>query len=199
MKNHLLISAVAITLAACGGGDAGDSGASGAPSASQPATVRAAASSTPSGPMTMPDWYGVDHDAKTVHLTVTAGSIPDNNYWNFNGAIKGELAITVPEGYTVTIDFTNQDPIMAHSLGISSEVASFAAPPAPEPVFAGAITENPQSMTDATMPGETETIEFVAGAAGEYSLVCYIAGHTTIGMWVYFNVSGTGQAGVQGL
>ncbi len=149
--------------------------------------------------MTMPEWYGIDHDARTVHLTVTAGTIPDNNYWNFNGHIKGGLAITVPEGYTVTIDFVNEDPIMAHSLGISPELANFAMPPASEPVFAGAITDDAQSMIDATMPGETETIQFVADTAGEYSLVCYIPGHTTIGMWVYFNVSGSGKTGVQGL
>jgi hypothetical protein len=30
-------------------------------------------------------------------------------------------------------------------------------------------------------------------------MVCYIASHTTIGMWRYFNVSGSGEAGVQGL
>ena len=54
-------------------------------------------------------------------------------------------------------------------------------------------------MIEATMPGETETIQFVAGTAGNYSMLCYIAGHTAIGMWLYFNVSGSGEAGVQGL
>ena len=198
MKNYLLIPAVAITFAACGGGDAGGAGAADAGAVSQPVVARPAAHAAPTGPMTMPDWYGVDHTARTVHLTVTAGAVPDNNYWNFNGYINGELAITVPEGYTVTIALVNEDPIMAHSLGISPELANFATPPAPEPVFAGAITEDAQSMIDATMPGETDTIQFVADTAGEYSLVCYIAGHTTIGMWLYFNVSGSGKAGVQG-
>jgi uncharacterized cupredoxin-like copper-binding protein len=54
-------------------------------------------------------------------------------------------------------------------------------------------------MISATMPGETETITFVAGAAGNYSLVCYIPGHSAVGMWLFFNVSGDGEAGVQGL
>ena len=199
MKNYLLVPAIVITFAACGRGDAGDAGAADNGAASQPVVARPVEPSTPTGPMTMPKWYGVDHDAKTVHLTVTAGAIPDNNYWNFNGHIKGELAITVPVGYTVTIDFVNEDPIMAHSLGISSELSNFAMPPAPEPVFAGAITENAESMIDATASGGSETIQFVADTAGEYSMVCYIAGHTTLGMWLYFNVSGSGKAGVQGL
>lgn len=198
MRNYLLIPAIALTLTACGGGDAGDTGDADGSATSQAVIPRPAAPVTPSGPMTMPDWYSIDHDAQAVRLTVTGGTIPDNNYWNFNGRIKGELVITVPQGYTVTIDFRNDDPIMAHSLGISPELTNFATPPAPEPVFAGAITEQAQSMTEATMPGEMETIEFVAGTPGEYSLVCYVAGHTTLGMWLYFNVSESGKAGVQG-
>lgn len=199
MKSLKLFPAAALFLVACGGGEPADSGASDAPS-TEPAVVEAPAGpAAPTGPMTIPDWYQVDHDAKTVRLSVVAGLSPDNNYWNYNGAIRGQLAITVPEGYEVTIDLENRDPNMAHSLGISSELVNFMVPPTPEPVFAGAITENPQSMIDATMPGETESITFVADAAGNYSMVCYIAGHSAIGMWLFFNVSAGGEAGVQGL
>ena len=134
-----------------------------------------------------------------MNLTVTAGSTPDNNYWNFNGYINGQIAITVPEGYTVNLELVNNDPNMAHSAGISSELSNFTMPPAVDPVFEGAITENPQSMIDATMPSETETITFVADAAGNYSMVCYIPGHSAIGRWVFFNVSADGEAGVQGI
>ncbi len=199
MKSLKLFPAATLFLVACGGGEPADSGASDAPS-TEPAVVEAPAGpAAPTGPMTIPDWYQVDHDAKTVRLSVVAGLSPDNNYWNYNGAIRGQLAITVPEGYEVTIDLENRDPNMAHSLGISSELVNFMVPPTPEPVFAGAITENPQSMIDATMPGETESITFVADAAGNYSMVCYIAGHSAIGMWLFFNVSAGGEAGVQGL
>jgi FtsP/CotA-like multicopper oxidase with cupredoxin domain len=202
MKRLLLVPAVLLAFAACGGGDAGDTDMGAAGAASQPAAAAPAAPAgpaAPTGPMTIPDWYSVDHDARTVSMTVTAGSVAANNYWNFNGHVKGELAITVPVGYTITIEFVNRDPNMAHSLGISSELSNFAMPPATQPVFAGAITQNPQSMIDATMPGETETIQFVADAAGNYSMVCYIAGHTAVGMWLFFNVSEGSEAGVQGL
>jgi len=199
MKRYQLIPAVALVFAACGGGDASDAGTSNTGAASQPAAAAPAGPVAPTGAMTVPDWYSVDNDARTVDLTITAGSVPDNNYWNFNGAIRGALAITVPEGYTVTINFVNADPNMAHSLGISDELTNFAMPPSPEPVFAGAITGNPQSMIDATMPGESESITFVADAAGNYSMVCYIAGHSAVGMWLFFNVSADGEAGVQGL
>ena len=49
------------------------------------------------------------------------------------------------------------------------------------------------------MPGSTETITFVADAAGDYTLVCYVPGHTAVGMWIYFRVTSDGSVGVQGL
>jgi len=195
MKAYRLVPAIAMIAAGCGGGDAPPADTS---DTTPPAAVPAGPTA-PTGPLTVPEWYTVDHDARTVALTVTAGATADNNYWNFNGFTSGQLAITVPEGYTVSISLVNQDPNMPHSVGISAELSNFAAPPAPTPVFAGAISENAQSMIDATMPGETETITFVADAAGNYTMVCYIPGHTTTGMWLFFDVSADAEAGVRGL
>lgn len=196
MKALKILPVVAV-LVACGGGDAPDTGSTSTPAAQPAATP--AGPVAPTGAYTIPDWYSIDHDAQTVDLTMVAGSTPDNNYWNYNGYIRGEIAITVPEGYTVNIELVNEDPNMAHSVGISDELANFTMPPAPNPVFEGAISSNPQSMIDSTMPGESETITFVADAAGNYSMVCYIAGHSAVGMWLFFNVSSNGDAGVQGL
>jgi FtsP/CotA-like multicopper oxidase with cupredoxin domain len=189
--------AAAATFAACGGGEPAESGSDGTGGGTPAAQPSTPARTPPSGPLTVPDWYSVDTNARTVRMEVVAGLTPDNNYWNFNGAINGNVAITVPEGYRVVIDFVNRDPNMAHSLGISAETSNFATPPQPNPVFAGAITENPGSMVDGTMPGETETVEFVADRAGNYSMVCYIPGHSAVGMWLYFNVSATGEVGIQ--
>jgi FtsP/CotA-like multicopper oxidase with cupredoxin domain len=196
MKAYIILPVAAIAVAACGGGEAPPQSPDSAPDASAP---DATGPTAPTGPLTVPDWYEVDHEARTVTLTMTAGETPDNNYWNFNGFVRGEVAISVPEGYAVTIEVINRDPNMAHSLGISAELSNFAVPPAPAPVFPGAITENPQSMLEATMPGESETIAFVAQAAGRYSMVCYIPGHTAIGMWLFFDVSSEGEAGVRGM
>ena len=202
MKRIQLISALAVVCVACGGEDAPAAGGGSQPAAAaaaQPAATTGGLPAPPTGAMAIPDWYSVDNDARTVHITVTAGATPDNNYWNFNGAINGDLAITVPEGYTVTIDLVNDDPNMVHSLGIQRDFTNPMLPPTPDPVFEGAVTPNPQSMTDGTMPGQTATIEFVADAAGDYTMICYTPGHTALGMWLYFNVSGDGGAGVQGL
>jgi FtsP/CotA-like multicopper oxidase with cupredoxin domain len=196
MKLYRMLPAAALFLAACGGGDAPDTGSTdSAPAAAPAAPVGPVA---PTGAMTIPEWFVVDNAAQTVTLDIVAGAVADNNYWNYNGYIRGQIAINVPEGYAVTINLENRDPNMAHSLGISSELTNFMTPPTPDPVFAGAITENPQSMIEATMPGETESITFVADAAGNYTMICYIAGHSAIGMWLFFNVT-DGGVGVQGL
>lgn len=149
------------------------------------------------GQMTTPDWMSVNESARTVTLDITAGQTDANNHWNYNGYTNGNATITVPQGYTVTINFTNKDPAMAHSIGVSSQTANF--PPMfdnPQPVFPGAISRNPTDAARSTQPNASETITFTAGTAGQYSLVCYVPAHALSGMWVKFNVSAEGQAGV---
>jgi sulfocyanin len=131
-------------------------------------------------------------------MVITAGATNALNHWNYNGAVSGNMTITVPEGYSVTINFKNADPNMAHSLGIVAQTGNFGATLEPAPVFEGAVTSNPTSMTEGTMPGEEESISFTAATAGNYSMVCFVPGHAATGMWVRFNVSTDGTAGVQG-
>jgi uncharacterized cupredoxin-like copper-binding protein len=53
-------------------------------------------------------------------------------------------------------------------------------------------------MTDATRPGATETITFVASTAGQYVFVCQIPGHAVAGMYVNLTVvAGGTEAGVR--
>ncbi len=197
MKRFTTLFLVA-ALAACGGGEPAQDQAASQPAASAPAPAAEMAAAAPSGEMTMPDWFHVDEANKTVHMTITAGATDALNHWNFNGAHNGSMAITVPEGFAITIDFKNADPAMAHSLGIIAATSNFSAMLEPDPVFPGAITENPTSMTEATMPGTETTVSFTASKAGNYSMVCFIPGHAATGMWVHFNVSSDGSAGVQG-
>jgi FtsP/CotA-like multicopper oxidase with cupredoxin domain len=199
MKGYALIALLAAGLGACGGSPAPatDEGASGAEALAEASA--SALPTPPDGAFTVPDWYSLDREARTVHLAITYGATPENNHWNLNGAIKGTLDITVPQGFTVTIDQVNRDPNMAHSLGIQADFADPMLPPTPNPAFEGAVTPNPTSMISSTLPGESETIEFVASEPGRYAMICYVPGHTAVGMWLYFTVSADGEAGVRGL
>lgn len=190
---HLMTTVLATAfLTACGGGEQAQTGGEQAP-----ATPEGGTEQPMGGQMMTPDWMQVDNDARTVTLDIVAGQTNANNNWNFNGYHTGNATITVPEGYAVTINFRNSDPAIAHSLGIASQVGNY--PPMfqdPQPVFEGAMTSNPTDVQNATRPGATETVTFTAGTAGEYAMVCYVPAHATAGMWISFNVSADGQAGV---
>jgi uncharacterized cupredoxin-like copper-binding protein len=148
---------------------------------------------TMGGALSTPDWMTIDATAQTVTMEIQAGGSDVNNYWNFNGLYAGNGSITVPQGYSVTINFTNSDPTQPHSLGIDEAQDSWPATfDAPEPAFAGAITPDP---TVGTAPGGTATITFTAGAAGDYTMVCYVPGHAVAGMHIPFNVTADGTPG----
>jgi uncharacterized cupredoxin-like copper-binding protein len=192
MKRSSALSLM-VALAACGGGEPAQT-----PPAEQPAAAAPATAAAPTlGEMTMPDWFHADDAGKTIHMTITAGATDLKNYWNFNGYTDGNMAITVPVGYSVMIDLVNKDPAMAHSLGVSTVTENFAVVDPATVAFPGAITANPASMTEATLPGETESITFTAATAGSYTMLCFIPGHSAVGMWVHFNVSADGTKGVQ--
>ncbi len=199
-------SATAFLLACGGGGDGGGEGAGGTQqqAAQQQAGQQAAgqgqaeAGEAAGGgaQQGLPDWMQVNDSNQTVAMEVVAARTSANSNWNFNGYANGNATITVPRGYEITIEFSNEDPAVAHSLGIDELMDRWPATfKAPEPVFEGAITTNPTSMSRATAPGSSETITFTADRAGEYAMVCYIPGHATAGMWIHFNVSSDGTAG----
>lgn len=193
----------AVALGACGGGNNANKMADTTAAPAESAAAPAAAGSTstaaaPSGPMTMPAWMKIDKAKKTASLDIHAGQTPDNNHWNFNGYDKGNATITVPEGYKVTINFTNDDPSLAHSIGVDSAYTTF--PPTftnPQPIFSGAISSDPTDPGKATQPHKSQTVTFTASKAGSYTLNCFIPGHAMAGMWIHFDVSSDGKAGVQ--
>jgi hypothetical protein len=204
---YAAVIGAAFALGACGGGNkannSADTTAAAAPAGSTATPAAAPAGSTaaapaPSGPMSMPAWMKVDKAKKTASLDIHAGQTPDNNHWNFNGYDKGNATITVPEGYKVTIKFTNDDPSLAHSIGVDSAYTTF--PPTftnPQPIFSGAISSDPTDPSKATQPHKSQTLNFTASKAGSYTLNCYIPGHAMAGMWIHFDVSSDGKAGVQ--
>lgn len=187
-----LVATLALAVIACAPGEE-------APPPNGAEEQNAAAETQANGALSMPGWMQVDHEAQTVQLEVVSGRDQTNNRWNYNGYANGNATIVVPQGYEVTIDFQNEDPANPHSLGIDERTggdwpATFTDP---QPVFAGAMTENPTSMTEATMPGESESVSFTAAEAGEYTMVCYVPAHAATGMWIGFEVSADGEAGVR--
>lgn len=185
---------IAFGLVACGGG-AGDAGDATEADTTAQMDEMDEMDEMDGGGMTTPAWMTVDESAKTVTMEIEAGQTDANNRWNFNGLYAGEGSITVPQGYTVTIDFTNSDPTQPHSLGIGESMDTYPATfQDPQPVFAGAVTSN--ANTSGTPSNESETIEFTTDTAGDYAMICYVPGHAVAGMVIPFTVSAEGEAGV---
>lgn len=198
MKRTFAFStALLIALAACGGGEPASQGgaAMGEAEAAEAGGGGQMASSTE---LSMPDWYHYDEATNSVTLDIVAGQTSDNNYWNFNGYTHGDVTVVVPVGASVTIDFSNKDPNMAHSIGVASFTDSPPAMVPPNPVFDGAISSNPTDQMNATKTDTSETVSFTASTAGDYSLTCFVPGHAVAGMWIHFAVSDSGEAGVRG-
>lgn len=190
-------AALALPLAvlACGGGgeQGGDMGGE------QMAQEAGGEQMAQEAELTVPDWITVDEANQSVTLAITAGSTNANNNWNYNGYHSGDGTIVVPEGWEVTIEFTNEDQVNAHSISIEDQVGEY--PPTfteANAVFEGAHTQGPTEMATATQPGQSETITFTASTAGEYALVCLVPAHAAQGMWLHFDVSADGEVGWRG-
>lgn len=203
-RNRILTLATAallpVALFACGGGDQGGQ-ASGDQSAEQQSGGDQAAQQSDGqmGQLTMPDWMTVNESDSTVTMEVVAAKTSDNmNGWNFNGYYGGNATIVVPQGYEITIEFQNDDQVNPHSLGIDEQVGGYPANFSEvTPAFEGAVTEGATQMGTSTQPGQSETITFTASEAGEYAMVCYVPAHANQGMWIGFDVSADGEAGVR--
>ena len=121
MKRHsssMFATMFAMTALACGGGD-------NAATQTADAGGENPCAANPCAGMDMPDWFTVDAATKTATIDIAAGSTDANNHWNFNGYYNGDATIIVPEGYTVTLNFKNDDPLNAHSIGVDAMLSDF--------------------------------------------------------------------------
>ena len=115
---------------------------------------------------------------KTVEFRLVAGQTAANGFFNFNGYAKGALAVTVPVGWKVIIQYANGS-ALRHSLAVIpySGTQPDSGPP---PAFAGASTKDP---VDGIGVGKQETLTFIAGKTGTYEFLCGVLGHAQAGMW----------------
>ncbi|HVC81383.1 MAG TPA: sulfocyanin-like copper-binding protein [Chloroflexota bacterium] len=147
--------------------------------------VGANAASHPSGhKASAPTW--VSTKGKVVNLTLIAAYNNNGSGFNFNGASKGQLTVTVPLGDKVNVTFSNNA-----SLPHSAQIVAFSKTPPTGSVrdaFKGASTANP---TSGVVKGKTQKFSFTANKAGNYLIICAVPGHAAAGMWDTLVVSKT--------
>lgn len=177
MRITTFAAAMALGLAACGGAEVEEE-------VVEETMVEAPAPAA----LTTPEWFVVDHTARTVTLQITAAPTADGTSWSFNGFHGGAGEIVVPAGYAVTATLMNTDTAMPHSLVVLARAATYPASFADAtPAFPGAATADATSMTASTLPGESESITFTP-TAGEYVFVCLVSPHAAAGMYVNLTV-----------
>ena len=112
-----------------------------------------------------PTW--VSTKGKVVSLTLIAGYNNNGSGFNFNGASKGQLTVTIPLGDTVNVLFSNKA-----SLPHSAQVVAFSKNPPASTVpdaFKGANSANP---TNGVAAGKAQKFTFLANKAGTYLIIC---------------------------
>ncbi|TMI93830.1 MAG: hypothetical protein E6H00_00670 [Bacillati bacterium ANGP1] len=118
-------------------------------------------------------------------FSIVAAQTPANGELNFNGADKGRLMITVPEGAAVDLTLTNKGSL-PHSLEIIPYTKQLPAMALATPAFPGAVTKDPQVGIN---KGQTAVVRFTAAKPGKYLLICGFPGHALLGMYGLFEVS----------
>ena len=127
----------------------------------------------------------VDTVTKTATFQLVGAQTNLNSGLNFNGFNDGKLTLTVPQNWTVVIQFTNKDPNLPHSVEIIDTIKPMPAGPV-DPAFPRAMTAK---LTNGLASGEGETFQFVANKPGSFLIFCAVPGHGLAGMWIRLIVS----------
>jgi hypothetical protein len=128
-------------------------------------------------------FLAIDAAHRSVVLTLIAGDGSGNGGFNFDDYGRGELLVTVPRGWRVTIACRN-----ASTLRNSCVVVQ--GPGASGPAFSGASTPHPVSGLES---GAKATFSFVAGRVGSYRLASLVSGHEPARMWDVLEVTPAGR------
>ncbi len=127
-------------------------------------------------------YLAVNAATKTATLTLDGGYGTENGGFNFNGASAGAMVVTIPQGWTLDVAFTN-DGSLNHSAAIT------ASPTSSTPVVASAETPGP---TLGTAPGGKASFTFKAATVGNFVIGCLVPGHLQLGMWAKLVVAPSG-------
>ena len=126
---------------------------------------------------------------KTARLVVVSAYNPVNYGMNFNGFAKGGARYTIPQGWTVSVSFTNNSPVPHSAIVVEKPVVKKLQ--MGEPAFKGASTPYPVRGT--TGKGGV-AFQFVADEAGEFAIACGFPSHSANGHWIAFDISPTATA-----
>ncbi len=124
--------------------------------------------------------------AKTVNLVLISAYNDVNYGMNFNGFCKGRAKYVIPQGWTVSVTFTNNSPVPHSAIVVERAMAKRVQ--LGDPAFEGASTPMPLRGTTGK---KGVAFRFVAGEAGDYAIACGFPAHSANGHWIALEVSAT--------
>lgn len=131
----------------------------------------------------------INKGSKSVTIKLIAGLTGAcNGGFNFNGDCNGKMTVSVPQGWTVKVNFTN-NVVIPHSAAVVAQKS------AQSPVFSGATVKNP---TSGIAKGSSDSFSFKTTKTGDFFLVCLVPGHVQLGMWDHFKVTASGSPSISG-
>jgi hypothetical protein len=143
---------------------------------------------TRAGEPFVPSWITNDPANRAVTIDLVAGWNGNNRFDNDNGYYQSGLTLLVPTGWTVTIDFRNQDATGPHSVLVTkpyTEAEMELQLTEQDAVVAGAYSKSP---TKGQKVGANDRISFTAGKAGLYYLSCGVPAHLMQDMYLGLEV-----------
>jgi hypothetical protein len=121
----------------------------------------------------------VDARDHVVHLTLLAGLGGENGGFNFDGYGRGELIVSVPVGWRVSIACDNRGGTRASCSVIDNSLATVAA-------FPGATSPMPVQGLD---PGAKADFSFRPTRTGTFRIASLVAGQEQARMWDVLEVT----------
>ena len=150
--------------------------------------LTAASACAKSSDLTQPSWMTIDAGAKKVTMDIEAGWNGNNGALNFNGYHDGDATVVVPVGWSVVVNFKNNDANLPHSLLVTKPYAKGEFPQTAghsEVAIPRAYTRDP---VDGISAGQTDDFRFTAKEAKDYYYLCGVTGHAMSGMWIHLSL-----------
>jgi len=136
---------------------------------------------TGTGPGTPPDpgqYLKVDAADRSAIVILIAGYPATDIQFNYNGYPNGTLALTVPAGWTITVQCANHGTV-PNSCAVVAGASSTA------PVEPGWSTPDPVA---GLAPGESASFVVTPPAVGQYRIASLVPGSEASGMWMELRV-----------
>lgn len=125
----------------------------------------------------------VDAGMQTAIVTLVAGYPATDFQFNYNGYANGGLVLTVPVGWTVTVQCENHGTV-ANSCSVVRGRGDTV------PVDPSWSTPDPQRGLD---PGGSASFTFKPATPGSYRIASLVDGHEASGMWLDLEVVSGGR------